>query len=142
MLTTKDLEKYIKNKIYSTLPDLNVEKSLNFCVAPDKICNEGKYVYAQYQKYHYVNIEIERSIITTHQEFSTEDDLLYALLCSILFPVVIHYAQENTPSGKDFRRSWFNKEIELFSKFGKEFKERKSAEIEEILREHPYHDKS
>ena len=41
---------------------------------------------------------------------------------------------------KDFRRILFAKEIELYSKFGKEFEERKIAQINEILRKDPYHD--
>ena len=41
---------------------------------------------------------------------------------------------------KDFRRTFFSKEKEIFSLFGKDFEKRKEKEIEEILKENPYID--
>lgn len=115
------------------------QKNMHFCV---DACNspEGTYLYTQDDKYHYLIKEKGR--IAKHVEFTSEDDLLYASLRAIICQIALDYTRENDLLGKDFRRVYFAKQIELYSKFSKEFGERKTAEIEEILREHPYHDKS
>ncbi len=115
------------------------QKNMHFCV---DACNspEGTYLYTQDDKYHYLITEKGR--IAKHVEFTSEDDLLYASLRAIICQIALDYEKTHRQSGKNCRRILFAKLIELYAKFCKEFGERKAAEVEEILREHPYHDKS
>ena len=139
MLNTSELKTVLENRIHSVFPDLNISKELHFCVGSYN-SPEGTYLYMQDNKYQY--LITEKGSITKHVEFTSEDDLLYASLRAIICQISLDYTRENDQPGKDFRRVYFAKQIELYSKFGKEFGERKTAEIEEILREHPYPDKS
>lgn len=54
--------------------------------------------------------------------------------------MALDYEKTHRQFGKDCRRILFAKLVELYAKFSKEFGDRKAAEIEEILREHPYPD--
>ena len=160
MLETKELEKVIKSRILSVFPDFEFEfseivKSRILNVFPDYDFELNKkinfrprtnnepgtvYIYAEDGKYHYISIGDRGEL--THREFTSEDDVLYALLNSFIFQIALNYEMEHREPGKDFRRIYFAKQSELYSKFGKEFEERKTAQINEILREHPYHDKA
>lgn len=59
----------------------------------------------------------------------------------VLFDMAMDYALKNSEQGKDFRRHLFNKEVELFAKFGAEFRKKKVNEINNILKETPYNDR-
>ena len=138
MLETKELEKVIKSRILSVFPDFDFElEQINFGMGPNNYPGE-KFVYTQDGKYHYISIGDRGE--ETHKEFISEDDVLYALLNSFIFRMALNYEMEHREPGKDFRRIYFAKQIELYSKFGKEFEERKIAQINEILRKAPYHD--
>ncbi len=137
MLDSRELEQLIKDKIHNALPESNAEQRLNFCIGKGN-SPEGIYVYSQDHKYHYV--EVEKGNILCHEEYISEDDILYTSINAIIFQLALDYEKTHRQSGKDCRRILFAKLIELYSKFGKEFGERKAAEIEEILREHPYQD--
>lgn len=65
---------------------------------------------------------------------------MWEVLEIVLFDMAMDYALKNREQGKDFRRLLFNKEIELFAKFGVEFKNKKVNEIKNILKESPYND--
>ena len=158
MLETKEIEKEIKSRILSVFPDFEFEfcetvKSRILSVFPNYDFELNKkinfrprtnnepgtvYIYAQDGQYHYITIGDRGAVF--HDEFTSEDDVLYALLAPFIFRKALDYEKEHREPGKDYRRIWFNKEIELYSKFGKEFEERKTAQINEILRKAPYHD--
>lgn len=89
--------------------------------------------------YHYVITE--KGKVCIHRQINTEEEVLWIILNEILFQVALDYAIQNRIPGKDFRRKLFEKEIELFSKFGVNFGRRKDEEINEILKRRPYNDK-
>lgn len=69
-----------------------------------------------------------------HEEYTIFDDVLWEVLEIVLFDIAMDYALKNREKGKDFRRRLFNKEIELFAKFGVEFKNKKVNEINNIFK--------
>ncbi|MBD5448640.1 MAG: hypothetical protein HDR28_00460 [Lachnospiraceae bacterium] len=138
MLETKELEKIIKSRILSVFPDFDFElEQINFGLGPNNYPGTI-FIYTQDDKYQYISIGDRGK--QTHKEFTSEDDVLYAILNSFIFRMALDYEKEHREPGKDFRRIYFAKQIELYSKFGKEFEERKIAQINEILRKAPYHD--
>ncbi len=137
MLDTKELEKFITNKVTKAVPNANLDQ-INFCVGTDN-SPEGIYLYTQNNSYHFVYTE--KGQIREHKELDTLDNVLWNVLDAVLFDIAIDFAMKNKAPGKDFRRSLFSKEIELYSKFGEIFKLKKEKEIEKILAENPYIDK-
>lgn len=133
---TEELEKKIKDSILKVLPDLQLTQVF-FSEACDN-SPEGTYIYAENGKYYLAYTEKGR--IREKKEADTEREVLWHLLDGILFNLAMEYAVNNRISGEDFRRVLFSKEIELYAKFGRDFEERKKAEIEAVLNEYPYHD--
>ncbi|MDD3393472.1 MAG: Imm63 family immunity protein [Anaerotignum sp.] len=136
MLSTVELEIYIKKSIKDILPKVEI-KGINFCVGYNN-SPEGTYVFSEDGKYHFMFTEKGR--ISDDKELYDVTEVLLNVLNAVLFDISMEYAIENRIEGKDFRRSLFKKEIELFSMFGEDFKQRKSKEIQEILLENPYED--
>ena len=137
MLETKKLELKIKKRIAKVMPKLKLTQ-IKFCVGTDN-SPEGTYVYVENGKYYYVFTE--KGKIREKKELETEEDVLWNVLEVVLFDIAIDYAIKNQNKGEDFRRKLFAKEIELFSKFGENFKKRKIEEINKILEVNPYIDK-
>ena len=119
------------------MPKLKLTQ-IKFCVGTDN-SPEGTYVYVENGKYYYVFTE--KGKIREKKELETEEDVLWNVLEVVLFDIAIDYAIKNQNKGEDFRRKLFAKEIELFSKFGENFKKRKIEEINKILEVNPYIDK-
>ena len=90
-------------------------------------------------KYYYVFTE--KGKIREKKELVTEEDVLWYVLEVVLFNVAMDYAIKNRKKGEDFRRILFKKEIELYSRFGENFKMRKVEAINRILECNPYIDK-
>ena len=137
MLETKELEKEIKGRIANVMPNLEL-KQIKFCVGTDS-SPEGTYIYMENDKYYYVFTE--KGKIREKKELVTEDDVLWYVLEVVLFNVAMDYAIKNRKKGEDFRRILFKKEIELYSRFGENFKMRKVEAINRILECNPYIDK-
>jgi len=136
MQTTQEIEKNIKQKIFRKIPNINLQ-TINFLEGSDS-SPEGVYVFTENDKYIY--LYTERGKIREKKAANDEAELLWIVLNTVLFEKAIEYASANRQEGKDFRRALFNKEIELFSLFGDEFKKRKIDEIESILSNNPYSD--
>lgn len=136
MLNTQSLEKEVKNKVNRVFPEMDFSQ-IKFCQGTDNSL-EGTYIFTENDKYQIVFAE--KGKIRTHEEFETVEDILWKVLDIILFEIAMDYAIKNRVKGKDFRRLFFAKEIELYKKFGKYFKNKKIIEINEILKENPFND--
>jgi len=134
MLNTKDLETKIKRRIKETISGLNLNKIV-FEKATDN-SKEGIYVFAEDDKYYFMFVEKGKT--RERKELYAEEEVLWCVLDELVFEVAMRYAIENREKGVDFRKALFDKEIELFSRFGNDFKHRKVSEINEILRNNPY----
>jgi len=130
------LEDYIKKSIFDILPEVYL-KNIYFCKGY-KNSTEETYVFSKDGNYHFMFTEKGR--ISEDREINDETEVLWNVLNAVLFGISMEYALENRIEGKDFRRPLFKKEIELYSMFGDNFKQRKSEEIQEILIENPSED--
>ena len=136
MLTTSELEHHIKNIFKQVLP--NVE--MRFITFAHGNCNspEGTYVFSENEQYHY--LITEKGKIGLDEVILDERKVLWHVADNIIFNIALEFAAKNRQDGKDFRRKLFEKEIELFSLFGEDFRERKENEIQEILLNNPFVD--
>lgn len=137
MFSTKELELYIKKEISNKISGIDW-KSIYFMEGDEK-SKEGTYVFEKNNKY-YVLL-IEKGNVLDEAIFIEEKEVLMKVLNICSFSVAMKYAIENRVAGADFRRLLFQKEIEIFSLFGEEFRRRKVNEIECILQKAPYIDK-
>lgn len=135
-MDTAMLEKTIRDTVNEKMPGLDLS-DFHF-YAGEATGLEGIYVYEDRGKYYFVTME--RGQTKERLELESEEEVLWNVLNAVLFNIASFYASKNTAKGTDFRRALFAKEIELYSKFGEKFEERRRKEIEGILKEHPYND--
>lgn len=136
MLSTIELEKYIKSEISNRLGEINW-RDINFKEG-NKSSIEGTYIFNRNNKYHILYTEkgnIKEDRITLEKE-----EVLLTVIEIISFNIAMEYAIKNKEEGKDFRRVLFKKEIEIYSLFGEKFETKKRKEIDEILKNNPYND--
>ena len=136
MLSTKNLEKYVKNEINSRLADVTYGNV--FFKKGTASSVEGTYIFTKNKEYHILYTEkgeVRSDIVTCD-----EREVLWHALIIISIRITSQYAKHNREPRKDFRRALFKKEIEIFALFGEDFKKRKTEEIEEILKYYPYVD--
>ena len=62
------------------------------------------------------------------------------MLDIVVFHIALTYATQVYNHKSDFRRILFEKEIELFSLFGDDFKNKKAEIIKSIVEKHPFND--
>lgn len=124
-MNTKKFERKIKVQINKIFPELDL-KQINFSEGTDN-SPEGTYVFFKDDKFHVISTE--KGKIRAHEKYNTIDDVLWEVLEIVLFDMAMGYALKNREQGKDFRRYLFNKEIELFAKFGAEFKKKNSMKL-------------
>lgn len=65
--------------------------------------------------------------------YKRDSDFLYYLVEVISFEVAINYAKNNRDNSREYREIVFEKELELFSRFGEAFFVRKRAEVMKYL---------
>ncbi len=138
MLSTEELKKYVQSEIQTRLGNVSYN-SLFFTEGTDNSV-EGTYIFSKNNEYHILFTEkgkIRNDIITNE-----EREVLWKALEIISTPIIMDFAIRNREKGRDFRRTLFAKEKEIFSMFGKDFEKRKNAEIEDILNRNPYNDTS
>ena len=99
---------------------------------------EGTYVYSENEKYHIVSIE--KGKIIEKIEYESLVDILWDVLEVVSFPISTKYATENFDKRFDYRRKLFENQIDLYSRFGENFKNKKIKEIKKILEKNPYLD--
>ncbi|PHU33907.1 MULTISPECIES: Imm63 family immunity protein [Pseudobutyrivibrio] len=136
MLSTEELKKYVYNEIRTNLGDVNYDK-LFFKEGTDNSV-EGTYIFSKYNEYHILYTEKGR----IRSDILTDDkrEVLWHAVQVISVEIIMNFAILNREKGKDFRRAFFAKEIEVFSLFGEDFEKRKKEEIEIILKDNPYND--
>jgi hypothetical protein len=67
-----------------------------------------------------------------------EDDLLYWVVADETFELAGRYELQHRVPGQDSRRVLFQRELELLRRLSPAWSDRKRAEIDAILKEHPY----
>ena len=136
IVNTEQLEREIKVQVNKFFPELDW-RQISFSEGTDN-SPEETYIFSKDDNFHVMFTE--KGKIRTHKEYDKVEDVLWDVLEIVLFDVAMDYALKNREQGKDFRRLLFKKEIELYAKFGMEFKNRKVNEINKILVENPYND--
>lgn len=134
MLSTAELEEYIKNEVTSRLGGDDLPLKSIYFEEGNECSSEGVYLFTKDNKYHY--LETEKGKIMCDDTTVEVEEILYR----IVGVIILNLALDSVKGGESFRREFHEKQIELFSLFGEEFKARKCKEIEEILRKHPYED--
>jgi hypothetical protein len=71
---------------------------------------------------------------------TSQDDLLYWLASDMVFSLAGDYELNHREPGRDFRRIMFARELELMGRINPAWRERKEAEIMDVLARHPYRD--
>ena len=135
-MDTKQLERELKAQVNQFFPELDL-KQIKFCEGTDS-SPEGTYIFVKDGKFNVVFTE--KGKIRTHEKYNEFGEVLWDVLEIVLFDMAMDYAMKNREQGKDFRRPLFKREIELYARFGTDFKSRKVNEINKILEENPYND--
>ena len=81
----------------------------------------------------------ERGSVTV-KEFNNYGEFFYEILNFVISCISIAYERSERlyrDKSTDFRRLYFNKEIELFKRFGDNYSSRKEKEVAEILMQYP-----
>ncbi|HTE20000.1 MAG TPA: Imm63 family immunity protein [Armatimonadota bacterium] len=88
--------------------------------------------------YHYVLEErgIERARVTTHDL----GELLYKIFEGVTFSMALRDERSHRVRGRDSRRYYFRRQLELLSKLCPEWAGRQAERHERILRDHPFDD--
>jgi hypothetical protein len=136
MLSTSELEFEIKNTIKQVFPDLELTH-INFCHGNDS-SPEGVYIFSENEHYHF--LFAERGSVRVDRILDNVRDVLWYVVRELSFGISNKYASKYTKDGEDFRRKLFEKELEIFSLFGEDFRDRKEKEIQDILLDNPYKD--
>ncbi len=136
MLSTIELEKYIKKEISDRLGKVNW-REINFKEGNENSI-EGTYIFVQNREYHI--LYTEKGKVREDRVTSEKEEVLWAVMDIISFDIAMEHAIKNKEGGRDFRRELFKKEIEIFALFGIKFEKKKRQEIEEILKKNPYND--
>jgi hypothetical protein len=139
MLTTIELKNYIYEKFQQILDDSTSQQKIKphvrFCVGmADSV--EGTYVYTSDKTYHY--LFTEKGKVKFDKVSFDLNEITYWVFEMEIFTIAMEYATRNRLEGKDFRKQLFIKELELHSKLGEYFYNKKRIQIEEILKENPY----
>ncbi|MBD5463882.1 MAG: hypothetical protein HDR24_12650 [Lachnospiraceae bacterium] len=136
MLSTEELKNYIHNEIWTRLGNVSCS-NLFFSEGSDNSV-EGTYIFNKNNEYHILFTEkgkIRSDIVTDDKR-----EVLWNAVEIFSTNIIMNFAICNREKGKDFRRTLFAKEKEIFSLFGEDFKKRKEKEIGEILKKNPYND--
>ena len=135
MLSTKKLQKYILKELKKG-PAMSTS-ILHFCEGQPG-SEEGVYVFSKDGRY--MLQANEKGTLTDMCETTDKREILWGVVNNVSIDTMLQYARSHTPTDVDFRRAMFEKELEIFSAFGADFKQRKEREIAEILERFPYND--
>lgn len=84
----------------------------------------------------------ERGSELLRRETSDWSELLYWLLSDLTFSIASAHELAHRRSGEDSRRQLFAKHLELLRRYSDSFAGRREAELQDILRSHPYQDEN
>lgn len=134
LLNSGELEIEIKNGI-SKVPDIKNISNLKF---EKNISNgeDGLYIYADLQGYHYVFME--RGIENIHKLTDDVFEICFWCFFELASNAAFDYEFENRDESRNYREVAFNKLIEYLSLIGDDFKKRGEIEIDNILKVNPY----
>lgn len=82
----------------------------------------------------------ERGTIIRRVWCDTATDMYYGILKILSFEIAVHIEAKQRKAGEDPRRQIFSIQYELLQKVDDEFARMLLADVEEILRTHPYND--
>ncbi len=136
MFTTIELEKKITEEILRKLPDADFS-GIKFSHYKEGM-PRGTYIFSLSDKYCYMDVDG----FTISREATEFDEIFWLVLKQIIFERACKFECENRIYGQDFRRLFFQKEIEECSLFGEEYKKRIVKEIDKILKDAPYDDEN
>lgn len=88
--------------------------------------------------YHY--IVIERGDVLEHRTTRDAQELLYHIFNAVTAELALRHVLAQNVESEDSRRLAFRREIELLSILSPEWADRRSREIQKILKEHPFDD--
>ena len=100
---------------------------------------EATYCYAEEDGYHYRYVE--RGVDVQHDIVKSVFEISYLVIKPLVFRMACDYERKHRIGTQDSRRAIFHKELQLLSVIGENYKKSAEAEIYEILRKHPFHDK-
>ena len=101
----------------------------------------GSYAYVADDGIHYVGIG-DRGAIEAHDVYADLAEFLYRWYSAIVWLIADKYACQQRTPGQDIRRLLFARELELLKQLEESYYQRKKAEIDQILIDAPYHDRS
>lgn len=110
--------------------------SINLCLTP--IGDGTPYISFENEKYNYICSE--RGYEFSRKITDSTDELLYWIIYDFIHDVAVEYELNNRISGKDSRRIYFPKIIELMNKISIDWGIKSRKHIEEILAASPYDD--
>lgn len=126
----------IIEQILQKLPEANLNikfPETNSCIHDTicaSICGDQVYIIKGYD---------DRGSVTV-EEFNSYDDFFYEILQFVISYIAFEYERKEhflRDKNTDFRRLYFNKEIELFKRFDNKYSSRKEKEIADILKQYP-----
>jgi hypothetical protein len=85
-------------------------------------------------------ISRERGQEVDHRLTLDEDELMYWIFSGITSGMALKYEVQHRIPGQDFRRVWFDYQLELLEKLNPAWSARRRREQEEILARSPYLD--
>lgn len=94
------------------------------------ICGDQVYIIKGYD---------DRGSVTV-EEFNNYDDFFYEILQFVISYIAFEYERKEhflRDKNTDFRRLYFNNEIELFKRFDDKYSSRKEKEIADVLKKYP-----
>lgn len=105
---------------------------------PDKIYTDGTFLYVDGEEYYYTSKE--RGTVIKQYHSKSVNDILYYAFQSITFEIAARYAAKNRNENEDFRRVYFERQLELLKEIAPTYRKKREKEIEEILKRHPFDD--
>ena len=129
----------LKKEITDILNNIGLPEELfNVFVGP--IHFDGHYYEKSGSCYRYAYFERGKIEILCDTEYY--DDIKYCILKDIIKNYAINYELQNRLWYQDTRRLWMEKTLELFKKINDYYYRRLLDEYNEILKEHPFNDRS
>ncbi|PNK65161.1 MULTISPECIES: Imm63 family immunity protein [Pantoea] len=110
--------------------------SINLCSAP--IGDGTPYISFENGIYNY--IYSERGVEFSRRITDSTDELLYWIMYDFVHAVAVEYELNNRIPGKDCRRIYFPKIIELMSKINIDWGIKSRKHLEDVLADSPYDD--
>ena len=136
LLSTKELEDYIKQTVNAQIENVSWKDFIFMPITTTS--NDGIYIFSTQEEY--LIIQSEKGITSLVLKSNNQNDILWEVLDIVVFHIALTYATQVYNHKSDFRRILFEKEIELFSLFGDDYKNKKAEIIKSIVEKHPFND--